>query len=124
MRKYLFAAVAVVALSAFGTSQANAQFPYYGGVNGGFGYVAPPTFGFQNSRVYSNPYYGYRSFNNSGFYTNGYSFGFYQNSGAFQRPVYAGPYHSIYANPGGYSYGPGYRNGNFNYHGGSYYFGW
>jgi hypothetical protein len=116
MKKFILAIAAAAALT-FSASDAKAQFPYYGG------YGSYPAVGFQRSNTFVNPYYGYRAFNNSGFYSTPYGTSFYQNYGAFQRPIYSGPFHSIYPSPSGYTYGSGYLNGG-GFSTQRYYFGW
>ena len=121
MKKFVVAAVAAIALSSLPSGEAKAQYPAW---NGGYFYNPTPSFGYAQNRSYYNPATGYGGYNNSGFSVGPVGYGYYNYSGNYARPIYSGPFHSIYNTPtgGGIIYGTGYRNTPV--YSQNYYFGW
>jgi hypothetical protein len=112
MRKLILSTIAAT-LVALTPSVADAQVGYWYGNTRVVPYVTPfsaPYPGGYTTR-YVNPW-GYQSYYNVQTVPTPYGFNAYETYGVRHRPVYQGPYHSVYWDPylNNYRYAPGYFN--------------
>jgi hypothetical protein len=108
MRAYLISLAAGLALC-LAPSLASAQYFSYGGWTTPTPYFVPRPF--SHTTTFTSPY-GYRSAYTTGVYPTPYGSNTFWYQRSQIRPLYTGPYHSIYVDPFtmSYRYGTGFRN--------------